>query len=84
MMCKHISHLFRAYYISKVTRQLACLNSFNLFFFFSLLGLHLWDMEVPGLGVESQLQLILVPQPQQVVSESHLQPTLQLLAMPDP
>ena len=34
MMCKHISHLFRAYYISKVTRQLACLNSFNLFFFF--------------------------------------------------
>ena len=28
-----------------------------LFFFFSFLGLHPWDMEVPRLGVESQLQV---------------------------
>ena len=29
----------------------------NLFFFFCFLGLHLWHMEVPRLGVELELQL---------------------------
>ena len=29
-----------------------------LFSFFCFLGLHLWHMEVPGLGVESELQLL--------------------------
>ena len=31
--------------------------SFFFFFFFVLLGLHLWHMEVPRLGVKSELQL---------------------------
>ena len=35
----------------------------NFFFFF--LGLHLWHMEVPKLGVELELQLLATPQPQQ-------------------
>ena len=32
----------------------------------SFLGLHSWHMEVPRLGVESQLQLHASPQPQQL------------------
>ena len=35
----------------------------QIFFFF--LGLHLWHMEVPKLGVELELQLLATPQPQQ-------------------
>ena len=27
------------------------------FFFFLFLGLHVWHMEAPGLGIESELQL---------------------------
>ena len=37
----------------------------STFFFFSFLGLDLWHMEVPRLGVESELQLP-IPQPQQL------------------
>ena len=36
---------------------LSFLPSFFFFFFFCFLGSHLWHMEVPGLGVESELQL---------------------------
>jgi len=32
---------------------------FFLFFFFVFLGLHLWHMEVPRLGVNSELQQLL-------------------------
>ena len=39
------------------------LNSFLIFFFF--LRLHLWHMEVPRLGVQLELQLRPLPQPQQ-------------------
>ena len=30
----------------------------SFFFFFGFLGLHSWHMEVPQLGVESELQLL--------------------------
>ena len=33
------------------------LNNATFFFFFSFLGLRLWHMEVPRLGVQSELQL---------------------------
>ena len=33
------------------------LISFCLFFFFVFLGLHLWHMDIPTLGVKSELQL---------------------------
>ena len=36
-----------------------------LFFFFQLLELHPWHMEVPGLGVEYELPLLAYTQPQQ-------------------
>ena len=35
------------------------------FFPFCFLGLHLWHTEIPRLGVESELQLPAIPQPQQ-------------------
>ena len=41
------------------------------------LGLHLHHMKVPCLGIESELQLL-------AYTEPHLQPTPQLMAMPDP
>ena len=31
------------------------LNNVSFFFFFAFLGLHLWHMKVPRLGVESEL-----------------------------
>ena len=34
-----------------------CTTGILFFFFFFFLGLHLWHMEVPRLGVESELQL---------------------------
>ena len=39
--------------------DISCLDSFRypLFFFFFFLGPHLWHMEVPRLGVESELHL---------------------------
>ena len=33
-------------------------NFLFIFFIFCFLGLHLWLMEVPGLGVESELHLL--------------------------
>ena len=61
-------------------------TTINLFFFFLFLQPHLWHMEVPGLGVELEFQLLAyttamaTPDP----SEMHLQPMLQPVAMPDP
>ena len=40
------------------------LSFFLFFFFFCLFGPHLWHIEVPRLGVESELQLRLTPRPQ--------------------
>ena len=54
-------------------------------FLFSFLQPHLWPVEVPSLEVKSELQLpaytTATANPR---SETHLQPTLQLMAMPDP
>ena len=43
-------------------------------------------MEVPRLGVKSELQLLTYDTATAIrdLSESHLQPTPQLMAMPDP
>ena len=51
--------------------------------FFSFLWLHLWDMEVPGLGVKLELQLESHHAHSNTGFEPHLQPVLQLMAMPD-
>ena len=50
------------------------------FFFFVFLGLHPWHMEVPRLGVKSELQLSATAMP----DPSPLWSTPQLMAMPDP
>ena len=47
------------------------------------LGPHPWHMEIPRLGVESELQLP-TPQPQQHGIKAASQPTPQLKAMLDP
>ena len=55
---------------------------FNLFFF---LGCHPQHMEVPRLGVESELQLLAYTTATATAgSEPHLQPTLYLAATTDP
>ena len=56
----------------------------QFFFFFFLLGPHLWHMEVPRLGAKSELQL-----PANLCHSNtgftwHLQPTLPLMATLDP
>ena len=54
-------------------------------FFFFFLRPHLWHMEFPRLGVESELQLpSLHHSHSNAGSELHLRPTPQLTAMPDP
>ena len=55
-----------------------------IFFFFGLLGPHLWHMGVPGLGVESAAAAGLCHTHSKAGSEPRLRPTPQLLAMPDP
>ena len=50
-----------------------------VFLSFCHFGLHQWRMEVPRLGVELELQ-----PPAYVGTEPHLQPTPQLMALPDP
>ena len=52
--------------------------------FFFFLWLHLLHMEVPRLGVELELQLLACTTATGTLDELHLQPTLQLVAMPDP
>ena len=52
---------------------------------FFILGLHLWNMEVPRLWVKSELQLPATATARSIArSESCLQSTLQLRATPDP
>ena len=60
--------------------------SFFHFFFVAFPGPHPWHMEVPRLGVQSELWPPAYTQPQQrgIRAEPCLQPTPQLKAMPDP
>ena len=62
-------------------------NKFS-FLFICILGAHPGHMEVPMLGIESELQLAAcataTPDPSCVWDLHHLQPTLQLTAKPDP
>ena len=53
-----------------------------LFLLFGFLGLRLQHMEVPRLGVESELQLLAYTTATAMSSKPHLQPTLQLPATP--
>ena len=55
-------------------------NPWNAFFFF--FNTALWHMEVPGLGVESELQLLAYTTG--VGSEPHLRPEPMLVATPEP
>ena len=56
------------------------------FFFFVFLGLHPWHIEVPRLGVKSELSppAYTTATTTQDLSEPHVQPTPQLTARPDP
>ena len=55
-----------------------------MFVCFAFLGLHSQHMEVPSLGVESELQLPAYTTAKgRAGSKSHLQPTPQLTAMTD-
>ena len=56
-------------------------NSLNFFFLFVFLGLHPQLMELPMLGVESELQLSAYTTATAVQDP---RPTPQLMAMPDP
>ena len=59
--------------------------NFLFFFFFVFLGAHLWHMEVPRLGVESELELPAYTTVTATQDPSpHLRPTPQLTATPDP
>ena len=49
MLCQSLQY-------SKVTQLYIYLHSYNFFFVVVFLGLHLWYMEVPRLGVQSELQ----------------------------
>ena len=60
------------------------LNKSSVNFFFFFLWPHLRHIEVPRLGVKLELQLPAYAKPQQYQIESHLWPTLQLAATPDP
>ena len=56
------------------------------FFFFFFLGLCLWHMEVPRLGIESVQQLLAYAAATETpdLSHTHLQSLPQLATMPDP
>ena len=45
------------YEINKLQRYIVQHRECNIYFLSFFLGLHLWHMEVPRLGVESELQL---------------------------
>ena len=57
---------------------------FGLFLFFVFLGLHPWHMEVPWLGVESELQLPAHATATATPVLSHVCDLHQLMATPDP
>ena len=61
------------------------LNTNDLYFFKKcFLGPHLQHMEVPGLGVESELHASLHHSHSNTGSKPGLRPTPQLMATPDP
>ena len=63
----------------------ALVHKWNFFFFFAFLGAHLQHMEVPKLGVQSELKLLAyITAIAMQESKLRLQPTPQLLATPDP
>ena len=64
---------------SSLVIDLLKVSFFLSFVFFFLLGPHLWHMEVPRLGVQSELHLLAST----AGPEPCLQPTPQLVAMPD-
>ena len=55
----------------------------TFFFFLVFLGLHLWDMEVPRLGVKSELHRQAIATAT-AISQPHLQPLPQLTTTPNP
>ena len=57
---------------------------FILFYFIGFLGLYLQHMEVPRLGVELELQLLAYTTATATQDLSHIRPTPQLMATPDP
>ena len=58
------------------------LGGFFPFFFF--LRPHPWHMEVPRLGIKSEMQLLAYTIATATGFRPYLGPTLQLVAMPDP
>ena len=52
--------------------QRIILHLHSLTFFFSFLWLHLWHMEVPGLGVKSNLQLQAYTTATETLNQSHI------------
>ena len=71
----------------KRKKECVCLKIFiesSLFFFLCFLGLYLQHMEVPRLGVKSELQLPACAKAMATWDPSHLRPTPQLMAVLDP
>ena len=67
------------------TGQLSLPDPLSLFFFsFFFLRPHLWHMEVPGLGFESELELPAYTTATAMQIPAHLRPTAQLTATSDP
>ena len=60
-------------------------NAFSFFYIFCFLGPHPWNMEVPKLGVELELQLLAYTTASAMHNPKlHLQPKPQLMETPDP
>ena len=75
----------RINYCSHFGEQFIILYFLEVFFFFVFLGLPLWHMEVPRLGVKLELQHpVYTPATAKFRSKVCLWPKPQLMAMPDP
>ena len=70
---------FKNYHLRVIVNQL--LIPLHVLFCFCLLEPYSWHVEVPRLGVESELQLLVTATATQDLS--CLRPTPQLMAMPD-
>ena len=68
---------------SRVRMHRAKAHVLFIYLFICFLGLHLRHMEVPRLGVESELQLPAYTSHSNAGSEPHLRPIPQLMATPD-
>ena len=66
---------------SKVMKKV---DYIHVFFYYLFLQPHLWHMEIPRPGVKSKLQLQVHVIDTAMSTEPHLQPILQLAAMPVP